>query len=114
MTVHLASEILRVIFQEVVIWVWNYGMRIFFLLEQFKVKLSSFVCLVVSKFPSTHFTNCSNMHSCECISLTLTMSQRLLLAFSFQLNKNVTGGKKKSLFPPCFLTANCFKVEIFP
>lgn len=50
MTVHLASEILRLIFQQVVIWVWNYGMvNSLFFLEQFKVKLSLFISLIVSK-----------------------------------------------------------------
>lgn len=58
MTVHLASEILRLMLQQVVIWVWNYGMLwvwvwfsffFSFPLEQFKVKLSIFISLVVSK-----------------------------------------------------------------
>lgn len=43
MTLHLASEILRLIFQQV----WNYGMGIFFL-DQFKVKLTIFFVSLVA------------------------------------------------------------------
>lgn len=51
MTVHLASEILRLIFQQVVIWVWNYGMVIFNIF--FPGAISSEI---------EHFCKCSCFH----------------------------------------------------
>lgn len=51
MTLHLASELLRLMYQQVVIWGWNSGTGtlFFFFQEKFKVTLSTFKSLVVSK-----------------------------------------------------------------